>query len=91
MNDAEVHIRVSGVVQGVGFRYFVWRKAEEMGLTGFVRNAENGEVEIRAQGPGGLLDDFVRAVHIGPRGARVVRVVADVVKSSGQYSSFEIR
>ena len=51
-NDlATVHIYASGRVQGVGFRYFVTRRAAELGITGFVRNTSDGRVEVRAEGP----------------------------------------
>jgi len=91
MDERELHIRVSGMVQGVGFRYFVYRKAEGLGLTGFVRNLGGGDVEIVAQGPGGMLDDLMSAVKIGPRGSDVTAVSADWVDKSGEYRSFEIR
>ncbi len=91
MADAEVHIRVTGMVQGVGFRYFVYRKAEGLGLTGFVRNLSGGDVEIRAQGPRGMLEELITAVKIGPRGADVTRVHTDWIDDGVRYRSFEIR
>jgi acylphosphatase len=91
MDDREVHIRVSGMVQGVGFRYFVYRKAAGMGLTGFVRNLAGGDVEIRARGPGGLLEDLLTAVKIGPRGSEVTRVFTEWVTGPEEYKCFEIR
>jgi len=91
MGDAEVYIRVSGMVQGVGFRYFVYRKAEGLGLTGFVRNLRDGSVEVRARGPKGLLEELVTAVRIGPRGSDVRGISLDWGKTSGPYHSFEIQ
>lgn len=92
--DAEVHIRVSGMVQGVGFRYFVYRKAEGLGLTGFVRNLPGGDVEIHARGPKGMLDELITTVRIGPRSADVRRVMTEWGGNDdgpGEYGSFEIR
>src|SRR5512141_2274136 len=65
---------VEGVVQGVGFRPFVWRLATELGLAGRVRNAA-GRVEIEAAGPPAVLDAFARRLRAeGPPRARVERV-----------------
>ncbi len=75
----ERHVRAitcEGVVQGVGFRPFVWRLATELGLSGRVRNAA-GRVEIEAAGPAPALDAFVRRLRTdAPPRARVERVVA---------------
>src|SRR5674476_402843 len=65
---------VEGVVQGVGFRPFVWRLATELGLAGRVRNAA-GHVEIEAGGPAAALDAFARRLRTdAPPRARVERV-----------------
>ena len=45
-----LHSRIEGYVQGVGFRYFVLEKAQDLGLTGWVRNCTNGDVEVLAEG-----------------------------------------
>ena len=67
---------VEGVVQGVGFRPFVWRLATELGLAGRVRNAA-GRVEIEAAGPSDALDAFARRLRTdAPPRARVERVSA---------------
>jgi len=90
MNYEEIHIRVAGVVQGVGFRYFVYRKAEGLGLTGFVRNLEDGSVEIFAQGPRGLLEELLVQVKTGPRSSDVRKVDVSWSAKPGNYHSFEI-
>jgi acylphosphatase len=61
-------------VQGVGFRWFVEREAQALGLTGWVRNNEDGSVEILATGPLGQLSYLHEALRRGPRAARVDRV-----------------
>jgi len=67
-------ILVEGVVQGVGFRPFVWRLATELGLAGRVRNAA-GRVEVEAAGPAAALDAFARRLRTdAPPRARVERV-----------------
>lgn len=57
---------VHGRVQGVGFRYFVVREAQQLGLTGWVRNRPDGTVETEAVGDEATLERFVAAVRKGP-------------------------
>lgn len=85
-----MHAVVHGDVQGVGFRYFVQRKARELGLTGWVRNNDNGTVELVAEGPRASLDTLVRAVRGGPRMARVDRVDAAWSKATGSLGAFDL-
>ena len=59
------HILVSGQVQGVGFRYTVLQKALMQNVTGWVRNLDDGRVEILAEGTKEQLDDFIASLHIG--------------------------
>jgi acylphosphatase len=88
--QTSVHIRVKGVVQGVGFRYFVSRLARQLGLVGYVRNVPNGDVEIFAEGERSLLEEFVRGVRIGPRASHVSAL--DIVWKEDRlsYSDFSI-
>jgi len=65
---------VSGRVQGVGFRWFVEREASQIGITGWVRNCENGDVEIMATGTRDQHGSLRRSLQQGPRAARVDRV-----------------
>lgn len=66
-----LYIRVSGRVQGVGFRWFTSMTAARLNLTGWVRNREDSDVEMEVQGDEGPVEDFVRAVSRGPRYAVV--------------------
>lgn len=68
---ARIHLLVRGRVQGVGFRGFVLRRAEALGVTGWVRNRADGSVELEAQGEASTLERFCEAVSRGPVGARV--------------------
>ncbi|MBM3795314.1 MAG: acylphosphatase [Acidobacteria bacterium] len=63
--------RARGRVQGVGFRNFVQREAVRLGLAGWVRNLDSGDVEVHAQGPVAALDDLAGTLHTGPRFADV--------------------
>jgi acylphosphatase len=62
---------IHGRVQGVGFRYFAQREAEELGLTGYVRNLDDGRVEVYAMGPETKLSELAGRLHQGPRWADV--------------------
>jgi acylphosphatase len=83
--------RVSGRVQGVGFRYYTWDAAQREGLTGWVRNTPDGDVEVWAEGEIGALDRFEASVHRGPGGARVRNVDRDVQPATGEYHEFFIK
>jgi len=67
-------IRISGRVQGVGFRYYALRKAQEMSIAGWVRNLPDGDVEIHAEGAVEALSAFLSAVRQGPPFAMVTDV-----------------
>jgi acylphosphatase len=85
-----LHAIVRGDVQGVGFRYFVQRHARQLGLTGWVRNNDDGTVELVAEGAREKLDDLRRAVEEGPRGATVDRVDAQWSAAAGNLSAFDL-
>jgi acylphosphatase len=71
---ATVHLEVVGKVQGVGFRWFVRETARRAGLAGWVRNHEDGRVEIAAAGAERAIETLRAAASVGPSGARVERV-----------------
>jgi acylphosphatase len=80
-----------GLVQGVGYRWFVWREAERLGLRGVVRNLPDGSVEVIAEGVTEALDRLERALSEGPTVARVDRVEkTDVPHDVKLPNSFEI-
>lgn len=58
--------RITGRVQGVGFRCFTVRAAEKLGIRGSVRNAEDGSVLVRAAGPAEALEEFAQQLRRGP-------------------------
>lgn len=69
-----LHLWVSGRVQGVGFRAYTRARAEELRLTGWVRNLGDGRVEAWAAGDRAALDEWLQAVRRGPRFADVAGV-----------------
>jgi acylphosphatase len=72
---ATMHVRVKGRVQGVGFRWFVRVAARRLQLSGWVRNHEDGSVEIVASGAGDRLEELRKLVVRGPDGAAVAEVI----------------
>ena len=69
-----MHVRITGRVQGVGFRWFVREEARRLGVSGWVTNLRTGEVEVRAGGERSSLERLRLALQVGPAGAEVERV-----------------
>jgi acylphosphatase len=86
------HYLVKGRVQGVGFRWFVQREAAEIGLRGWVRNTDQGHVEVLAAGEPSELAELKDALQKGSRGSRVDAVLEDELAESegAKLGSFEI-
>jgi acylphosphatase len=90
--QARVHIIVEGLVQGVGFRWFVQRRAESLGVCGWVRNVYNGTVEIEAEADRSMLEQLLKEINVGPRSAHVTNLRLEWKNSqSPEYHRFEIR
>jgi acylphosphatase len=73
--DKRIDVRVQGRVQGVGFRWFVLREAQELHLRGWVRNAPDGSVEVRAAGAPDAIAFFRERLAQGPPAAQVTSIV----------------
>ena len=84
-------ILVEGSVQGVGYRAFAQRRAQERGLTGYAVNLPDGRVKVRAEGDRTRLDGLVHDLEVGPPLARVARVTVTPLPYTGQYRDFSIR
>jgi acylphosphatase len=76
------HFLVKGRVQGVGFRWFVHREAASLSLRGWVRNTEDGHVEVLAAGEPEDLAELRTALHQGSRGSRVDHILAHELAES---------
>ena len=85
-----LHAVIHGDVQGVGFRYFVQRAAQQLGLSGWVRNNDDRTVEVVAEGDRERLEQLRRALEQGPRMARVDRVDAQWSSGSGNLRGFDL-
>ncbi len=86
------HFVVKGRVQGVGFRWFVQREAAEIGLRGWVRNTDDGHVEVLAAGEPDQLEDLQLALGKGSRGSRVDAVIEHTLAESegAELTEFKI-
>jgi len=88
--NKSVHILVEGRVQGVGFRYFVKRIAEENSLTGWVRNRYDDRVEILAQGEEEKLTRFISTVRVGPGSSSVTDLKIEWLEPETKFARFSI-
>jgi acylphosphatase len=84
------HIIVDGIVQGVGFRWFVQHLAQRFGLDGTVRNRLRGDVEITVEGEKAVIEDFILELRKGPRYGRVDAVEVEWREFTGKYKGFSI-
>ena len=89
--NVNAHILVSGVVQGVGFRYFTSRLADQHGLTGWVRNTPAGKVEIVVEGDKGLITSFIKEVQVGPTSGHVTTIDVQWKEYTGTHKDFRVR
>ncbi len=82
---------VRGTVQGVGFRWFVVRRASDLRLTGWTSNEVDGSVRVVAEGSASALDQLEVQLRNGPAGAHVTNVEVHRAPATGEFSSFGIR
>lgn len=86
-----LHARIEGRVQGVGFRYFVLTRAQALGLTGWVGNRVDGQVEVVAEGEHDALENLLAVLFEGPRGALVMDVHYEWGVASGEFDHFGVQ
>ncbi len=91
MASRAIEATVRGLVQGVGFRWFVSREAGIVGVTGWVANQADGSVALIAEGDADDLDALISALRQGPPGALVSSVTVRERIPTGSFSRFEIR
>jgi acylphosphatase len=85
------HLLISGMVQGVGYRWFVLRKAKEYDLKGYVKNLWDGDVEVEVEGRQSLIIDFAKELKIGSMSANVTDIKMDWGAFESKFKGFEIR
>lgn len=83
--------RITGRVQGVGFRHFTRTQADRLDLSGWVRNEPDGSVRLEAEGATDALDALLDAVRDGPRAARVDDVEVEWAPPTDDFDGFGVR
>ncbi len=86
-----VHVYISGRVQGVSFRYNTRRKANSLGVKGWVRNLSDGRVECRFEGSEQAVESMIEFCREGPRLAKVTDFEVEEEEYKGQFSDFSVR
>ena len=84
-------IRISGRVQGVGYRYFALDQANRLELYGWVKNTPDGAVECEVEGSKASIEAFLQALHKGPNLARIEAIHTEWHPETRKYSEFTIR
>ena len=85
-----VHVLISGRVQGVWFRASTKKKADELGIHGWVRNTSDGKVEAVFEGEKEKIDEMIKWCHIGPPLARVEKVEVEKQDPTNAFKEFSI-
>jgi acylphosphatase len=90
MNQVCAHLIIRGIVQGVGFRYFAMRWAQQLKLTGWVRNNWDDSVESEVEGDRSAVEEYIKQMKIGPRSSHVRAVEVEYKPYEGKYTGFDI-
>lgn len=85
-----VRLVINGRVQGVNFRSHARERAERAGVTGWIRNRDDGAVEIVAEGEDGAVASFARWCERGPRLARVDGIETEALSGARRYTEFSV-
>ncbi|HLD35793.1 MAG TPA: acylphosphatase [Planctomycetota bacterium] len=84
------HLYISGTVQGVFFRHYTFERAHQLGLTGWVKNLANGQVETTFEGTKDKVDEMIEWCHKGPPSAKVTKVDIQWETPDGSLKGFNI-
>ena len=87
----QYEIKITGRVQGVGYRYFVNQKANEIGINGWVKNSRDGSVLVVVQGNEPDLNTFIDYLQIGSTRARVEKILKYKMQFHTTFKNFEIK
>lgn len=90
MTNVGIHAIITGVVQMVGYRWFAVNSAKDLKLTGWVKNLDDGTVEIKAFGKRGTLNDFIKQLSIGPMYSNVSDVRIREIEYELTYTDFMV-
>ena len=89
MDDARAHLFVSGLVQGVGYRYYAMRKANAYGVSGFAKNLMDGRVEVVAEGSRSMVEQFIIDLKVGPMSAHVSDIRIEWDQPTYEFNGFQ--
>ena len=88
--QVRIHLVISGRVQGVGFRHYCVQIARRYGLRGWVRNSDDGYVEVTVEGEEASLEPFVCWCRRGPPAASVLACRESCAQPTGEFDAFEV-
>ncbi len=89
MDDARAHLFISGLVQGVGYRYYAMRKANAYGVSGFAKNLMDGRVEVVAEGSRSMVEQFISDLKVGPMSAHVSDIRIEWDQPTYEFNGFQ--
>lgn len=89
--EVRAEIVVNGLVQGVGYRYFVMREAKKLDLNGFVKNLYTGEVLTVVEGEKAIVEEMIKKLKVGPIHASVKSCKVDWQEPKNEFTDFEVR
>ena len=87
----QFEIKITGKVQGVGFRYFVQKRAAEFNVTGWVKNMPDGSVAVMAQGDETDMDTFLDHLKAGPSMSKVSGVSLNRMPETEPFDDFRVK
>ena len=90
-DQVRAHLYISGVVQGVGFRYYTQREARQRGVSGWVRNLPDDRVEAVFEGDRSAVEHMIAWCREGPPSAQVENVQVTWEEPTGRQRSFDVR
>lgn len=91
MKESGFHIRINGLVQGVGYRYHCSAAAKVYGVRGYVKNLDDGAVELEVFGEPRKVDTFIVEITRTDRGFNVTEIIKDEIPANKEYKGFTIK
>ena len=89
--EVRAEIIVNGFVQGVGYRYFVVREAQKLGLKGYTQNLYTGEVLTVVEGERSIVEELIKKLKVGPMHASVKSCKVNWLEPKNEFTDFEVR
>ncbi len=90
MEKVRIHAFVSGLVQGVNFRFYTKMLADKLGLKGWIKNLPDGRVEVVAEGSENEINELIKFLKKGPKGAKVLNIEIEKEEYKGEFKYFDI-